>query len=240
MADERQDVAALRAVQDEIKQGRIRVYRNALNQPYVFCDHPECPGLNVPLFHRDFRGWLCRFAWNQKQLLLHEREVDRILELLSGQSLENPIANVSDPALLQLLEKEPLLATIVEFMEGRDEFETTVAELLRSLRKFASERGLLGRMASRFPGGPNVLSKKLSHFSSDLALFGITVAIRRSNGAKVKMTGRKDDDSGQSSGESSAPNRTTTKDLSALDDRTRRLQELADRKHHPKPNENSN
>lgn len=240
MADERQDVAALRAVQDEIKQGRIRVYRNALNQPFVFCDHPDCPGLNVPLFHRDFRGWLCRFAWNQKSLLLHEREVDRILELLSGQSLENPIANVSDPALLQLLEKEPLLATIVEFMEGRDVFETTVAELLRSLRKFAGERGLLGRMASRFPGGPNVLSRKLAHFSSDLALFGITVAIRRSNGAKVKLTGRKDDDSGQSSGESSALNRTTTKGLGALDDRTRRLQELADRKQNPKPNENSN
>lgn len=240
MADERQDVAALRAVQDEIKQGRIRVYRNALNQPFVFCDHPDCPGLNVPLFHRDFRGWLCRFAWNQKQLLLHEREVDRILQLLSGQSLENPIANVSDPALLQLLEKEPLLATIVEFMEGEKSLEYSMAELLKELRDFAKDHKLMGRMASRFPGGPNVLSRKLAHFSSDLALFGITVAIRRSNGAKVKLTGRKDDDSGQSSGESSAPNRTTTKDLVAVDDRTRRLQELVDRKHHTKPNENSN
>lgn len=240
MADERQDVAALRAVQDEIKQARIRVYRNALNQPYVFCDHPDCPGLNVPLFHRDFRGWLCRFVWNQKQLLLHEREVDRILELLSGQSLESPVANVSDPVLLQLLEKEPLLATIVEFMEGKDKFEASVAELLGILRKFARERGLLGRMSAHFPGGPNVLSRKLTLFSPMLEQFGIKVAIRRSNGAKVTITGRKDDDSGQSSGESSAHNQAATKDLDAVDERTRRLQNLAFRKHHPKPNDNPN
>lgn len=240
MADERQDVAALHSVQDEINHGRIRVYRNALNQPCVFCDHPDYPGLNAPLFHRDFRGWLCHFAWKAKKLLLHEREVDRILELLNGQSLASPVANMSDPALLQLLEKEPLLATIVEFMEGRDTFETTVAELLRRLRAFASERGLLGRMASRFPGGPNVLSRKLAHFNPMLEQFGIKVAIRRSNGAKVTLTGRKDDDCGQSSVESSATNCAATKDIGAVDDRTRRLHELADRKHSPKPNETSN
>jgi hypothetical protein len=238
MTDERQDVLALQAVQAEIKKGRIRVYRNALNQPYVYCDQPESPGLNVFLFHRDFRGWLCRFVWNQKQLLLHEREVDRILELLNGQSLENPVANASDPALLQLLDKEPLLATIVEFMEGKDKFEASVAELLGILRKFARERGLLGRMSAHFPGGPNVLSRKLTLFSPMLEQFGIKVAIRRSNGAKVTITGRKDDDSGQSSGESSALNQAASKDLDAADDRARRLQNLALRKHHPKPNDN--
>jgi hypothetical protein len=240
MTDERQDVVALRAVQDEIKQGRIRVYRNALNHPYVFCDHPEFPGLNVSLFHRDFRGWLCRFVWNQRQLLLHEREVDRILELLNGHSLENPITEVSDPALLQILEQEPLLATIVEFMEGKDKFEASMAELLGILRKFASERKLLGRMSSHFPGGPNVLSRKLTLFSPMLEQFGIKVAIRRSNGANVTITGRKDDDSGQSSGESSALNQAANKDLDATDDRTRRLQNLARRKLHPKPNDNPN
>lgn len=240
MTDERQDVVALRAVQDEIKQGRIRVYRNALNHPYVFCDHPEFPGLNVSLFHRDFRGWLCRFVWNQRQLLLHEREVDRILELLNGHSLENPITEVSDPALLQILEQEPLLATIVEFMEGKIKLETKMADLLKQLRSFAKERGLMGRMSHRFPGGPNVLSLKLKAFRTVLTGFGIEVVIRRSNGAKVTLIGRKDDDSGQSSRESSARNEGEAKHLDAADDRARRLQELAKRKNHRKTEENPN
>lgn len=239
MTDERQDLVALHAVQAEIKKGRIRVYRNALNQPYVCCDQAESLELNVPLFHRDFRGWLFRFVWNQEQLLLREREVDRIIELLNGQSLETPVAKASDLALLQLLEREPLLATIVEFMDGRDQFDATVAELLRILRTFARERGLLGRMSSHFPGGPNVLSRKLTLFSPMLEQFGIKVTIRRSNGAKVTINGRKDDDTGQSSGKSSVLNQSANKDLEALDDRTRRLHNLALRKP-PRPNDNPN
>ncbi|MBL8822270.1 MAG: hypothetical protein JNJ77_06740 [Planctomycetia bacterium] len=230
MADDQRDVAALHVIQHEIAEGRIRVYRNALNQAYVYCDHPSFPGQNLPLFHRDFRGWLCHYVWSQKQLLLHEREVDRILEVLRGQSMETPVAKVCDQALLQLLVEDPLLALIVDFMEGKTEVEYSMTELLRSLKIHATEHGQLKRISSRFPGGANVLSGKLKDISPSLALFGITVTIRRSNGARVTLQPRLDDTCGESSTESSAPNHNKTKGLSPVDDRALRLQELALRK----------
>lgn len=234
MTGERRDVQALLAIQNEINEGRIRVYRNALNQAFVFCDHPDSRGLNFELFHRDFRGWMCRFVWNQKQLLLYEREIDRILDLLNGLSLENPSGNISDPSMLELLETNAFLALIVEFMEGKASLEFSMNELLKRLKSFAKDQGLKVRL----PGGPNVLSRKLSELEPQLKLFGITVAIRRSNGAKVILTGRKDNTANPSSLESSTSNRLSEKEINPVDERKRRLEELKHRQQ-ASPNTNS-
>src|SRR6185312_12934595 len=111
MSSERpsQDVIALRRLEEEIGKGRIHVYRNLLGQPYVFFDIVEPtladthPAVHLHLFHKDVRGWLTQFIWKAEKILLHERELDRVLQALAGLSLRKKVDQVTDPALLELL-----------------------------------------------------------------------------------------------------------------------------------------
>jgi hypothetical protein len=230
MAKEMQDVSALRLILREVHQGQVGLYRNALNQPCVCCSHPDFPKISVPISHPEFQRWMSHFVWNRAEILLQRREISRIAELLSGQSLANPTASLPQSTILETLERNPLLETIVEFMDERETYESTMLELLKKLREFAKERGLMARMSTKFPGGPNVLSRQLSRFSSTLSCLGIAVQIRRSNGSRVALRKLKDDDHDQSSDESSAAKSEVPDDLESLDDRASRIQVLETRK----------
>lgn len=229
-----QDVLALRRLEGEIEKKRIHVYRNLLGQPYVFFDIVEKtsadtqPAIHLHLFHRDVRGWLTQFIWKAEGILLHERELDRVLQALSGLSLRNKVDRVTDPALLELLETEPTVAVLVEFMhaEKRGKLELGMESLWKTLRDFARERRLLVRGKSRFPGGANVLSRKMNHFRTELRQFGIGFTTTHSNGCKVVLE-RLDDSRSQPSAEPSAPNSTAGHELPPVDAKQAMLAKLA-------------
>src|SRR4051812_30546497 len=104
------DERALVALLAEVEARRVRLYRNALRQPWIYCDVPNHPSLHVQLFDRDFRGWFANFVWQENQEVIHEREIDRLLEILAGRSMNEHVGRVTDPALLQVIETEPLVA----------------------------------------------------------------------------------------------------------------------------------
>lgn len=238
-----QDVLALRRLEAEIENERVHVYRNILGQPYVFFDIVERtladtqPAIHLHLFHDDVRGWLTQFLWKAEGILLHERELDRVLRALHGLSLRHKLDRVTDPALLELLETEPTVAVIVEFMhaEKRSKLEHTMESLWKTLRDFARERGLLVRGQKRFPGGANVLSRKMNRFANELKPFGIRFTMTRSNGCKVVLE-RLDDSATQPSAEPSTQNPANDMDLAPADAKQAMLARLAaKRRQQPDP-----
>jgi len=220
---------ALELILNEMAHGRVRVYRNAFGTPYFFCDHGRFPSLNRPLTDPDIRGWIYNFVWTVQKVLMFERDLDRIVKVLWGRSLENPIATISNPALLEAIQQDTLAATIVEFMEDKKRFEHTMDGVWRQLQAFAKTRGLVGHNLGKFPGGANVLSRKLAQVRPLLQCCKIAIEIRRSNGAKVVLTRSEDDDKRQSSAISSAVNPAPANDLNRTDDSARRIQELTHR-----------
>lgn len=238
MSNKRPDEVALQKVLDELKEGRIHVYRNVLSQPWIYCDHSEHPAMNCYLFDRDVRGWLSNFIWTKASILPREREIDRILELLAGRSLQYHISTATDPALLEIIEKEPVVSVVVEFMHGKTRHECTMEGLWKELRKFSRERGLCGTGRRRFPGGPHVLSRKLRQLNDVLAQLGIEIQIRRSNGSKVTLIGRQDCSASEASAEASADNSHCDNNLTTKDDREQRLAALQARRNKEPTNEN--
>lgn len=156
------DVLALRRLEAEIANGRIQVYRNLLGQPYVFFDidgkiiDDTHPAVHLHLFHDDVRAWLTQFIWKAEGVLLHQRELDRVLQALAGLSLREKVEQVTDPALLQLLETEPTVAVIVEFMYAATSkrLESTMLGLWKKLRDFGHERGCWSEGRTAFREGP--------------------------------------------------------------------------------------
>ena len=142
------------------------------------------------------------------------------------------IGQIDDPALLQYIESEPVVAVLLEFMHTRDRYEQTMEVLWKELRKFARGRRLLVRGKKRFPGGPNVLSRilGLDPCAKVLERLGIILEMKRSNGCKVTLTRRLDDPATEPSGEPSAPNTSTSQGLPSKDDMAARIQRLQQRK----------
>jgi hypothetical protein len=226
MSEKRPDEQALSRVLKEIEDGRIRVYRDFLNQPWVDCDHPELRGMRTKLFAEDFRAWFAYFISKELELLLREREINRILKVLAGQSLGTGRRSVGDPALIQLMETEPVVATVVEFMHDKPRYETTMDRLWLELSKFSKERGINRLGKRRFPGGPHVLSRKLGQMKIALAQIGVDVNIRRSNGSKVTLVGRMDGSCSEASTVASADNSLAEETLHAEDARKQRILKL--------------
>ena len=232
------DELALRHLETEMEAGSIHVYRNLLGEPYVFFDVGKPgdgthPGLHRQLFHPDVRGWLTQFIWATKGVLLHDRELDRVLQALSGFSFGNRVEKATDHVLLQILETEPVVAVVVEFMhaEKQKRFERTMDSLWKTLHEFARSRGLLSRGKKRFPAGANVLSRRLGEFTGVLGKLGITVTITRSNGSKVVLE-RLDDSASQPSVQPPAQNSTTPQELPSTDAKHRMLASLAEKRRH--------
>lgn len=197
----------LDALKAEIDCGRIDIFQNLLGKPYISLRLPEHPWGTFFLLHKDVRGWLAVFAWEGGHGFLKERDIDRILTFFRGLALRKRLLGISDPALLKLLRTEPVLAVAYEFMCEKEtgKHEATMANLWKAWREHAVERGLLFSGRRRFPGGPQVLSRLITHFRDVLLALGIKVEMKRSNGSQITLT-RTDASAEQSSSESSVLN----------------------------------
>jgi hypothetical protein len=135
---------ALAGILAEIETGRIKLYRNIIRQPYVFCDHPDFSGLHVHLLDKDFRGWLTHFVYLSKDFLLKEREIDRILEELAGRSLSERERYFSDLSRIALETANPL--------NERRKAALVVRELLAGPEVVYEAEGHWDPSQSRLPG----------------------------------------------------------------------------------------
>lgn len=207
-------------IHSEIKAERIKVYRNVMGDPYISCIHPKYPKLETFLFDKNVRSWFTHFLKEEKGCLPKSGELNCILEELAGRSMSNMVGNIQDPCLTRIIESEPVVAVVLEFMHTKapPRYEESMASLWKELHKFAKERGLLVRGKNRFPAGANTLSGKLRKFLQVFEKLGITINNRRSNGSKVTIVRRLDDSSLEPSVESSELNSLNNNGLPLMDD----------------------
>jgi len=215
---------------EEIEQKNLDVYRNVVNTPYLHYRHPDFPELHASLWERDARSWIIFFAWKRLGTLLRKREVDRILECLAGWSLQRAVHSATDKAQLLAIETDLVVANVVEFMETQNPYENRMREFWKDLKKFAADRTGLKRGRDRFPGGSNVLSRRLSQASQILERLGIIVDLKRANGSIVTLNKRLDGSTRSSSKEPSPTNERSSNDLDHSDDRAVRKSNLEKRK----------
>ena len=229
-----QDTIALHRLEAEIKCGRIRVYRNPLGQACIcFNAVEEDPpgakaGVHLRMSHNDSHASLSEFIWRTEKILLDRRGVGRIMLVLQGLTLANSVGRPTDPALLELLETEPTVAVITEFMqsEKRSKLENTMESLWKELHGFAQQRDLLAIGKKRFPRGSNVLSRSMTCYKDQLMLLGIRFSMTRSNGCRVVLE-RLDDPASEPSAEPSAPKPPEKMDLLPRDANKAMLANLA-------------
>lgn len=198
---------------DAISAGHLLVYRNVLNHVHACYKPPDTgedfdmPAIEGALESKEFRDWLTLFAFRAKNIVLRQPRVQGLVRLLGGYSLSRPSALAADRALLDLLECEPVIAVVVEFMQAKyphgGRFESAMEPAWMRLNEFAKERRLLRRGRKRFPAGANVLSRELRLLSDALMRLGIRAEIYRSNGSKLVLE-RLDGSSGEPSAEPSA------------------------------------
>ena len=223
---------ALRVLEAAIEAGTINVCRSVAKNPYVIVHHQDGSSSRFALYEVQAREWLSYYLWQQNSVLLKRQEMDRILCALAGRSIGTTDGWRDDPELLRLIETEPVLAVAIEYMEqnSKSREETPMEELWKDWNKFARERGLYRLGQRKFPGGANVLSRRLTALKDVLNQLGISVKIWRSNGCKVVIERRKDDCVGEPSIEPSATNPNDGSGLHPTDDRKEFLAKLNARK----------
>ena len=224
-------VKALKHLEQEIIAGRIRLYRSLLGRPSVFAAAAKdggagsVPGINCGIFDRDFWSWLTTLLWERLGIVLRKREQDRLLSVLDGWSMRDPSGDFVDADKLRLLETEPVVTTVVVFMEDKVRHETRMEALRKELFAIAVARKVTKLGNNRFPAAANVLSKKLHLLREQIKLFGIEFDDTRSNGCKIAFW-KSDGSAGESSAGSSAPKPGDGAGLSPADDRAAAIASL--------------
>ncbi len=224
LADKSPEVKALKALLDLIAAGKVRVYRSLNGLDYLACHgklshfKDDLPEIDCPFTSDDALAWVTSFGFQECDVLLKRDAVMRMLRVLKTRAMLQPVTAMDDSERLQVLQSEPTVAAVVEFMHRRkgSVFETTMEELYQQLKKFAAENSILSRGAKRFPGGANVLGRQLRSFSGLLKDLGVRVHLKRSDGSKVTLT-RLDSSCGEPSADPSVDNPNNSNDLAHED-----------------------
>ena len=223
--------ATLKSIIEMIREGEVEVYRNKLNHPYIKLPLTEEYPKVYRIYDDAVREWIAQVAWCNHASVLPLRHIRAIMTVLAGQSFTSHRRIAQESAVIRLLETEPLIAVIVEFMSDKETYQAGAASLWNELFKLAKDRRLLNIGKQRFPGGPNVFTKKLKCERESLATIGITIDIQRKDtGCEVTLKRTNDDPIPESSSQPSGTKVDSTNTLSATDDRQARIERLANRR----------
>lgn len=190
----------------DVAANKIRLYRGISGTVYVRLTEPGESDRPLPIIDRPARCWLARYAYAKDCGVLGDSEIARVFNLLEGWAMNRAIALVDSSDQADLIEKEPVLAVIVEYMSTTHFIERMMYPLWEELWQFASKRKLLRLGRKHFPRGAQVLSRRLGEFRPVLFGLGIDVEIKRTpQGSKVTLRRRLDASSPEPSSEPSGP-----------------------------------
>lgn len=156
-------------------------------QPELFCDMMGQPRIRLP-HSRDHpveepwslrsgrvRGWIADLMWEHSSLVLLDREIDRILNVLEGKAWRDQRRDIE---LCDAIEQDAVLEAILLLMERETLFEGTVTKLQRELIKVAKRAGLDVK-GKTWPKGSPQLSGRIRVLESLLSKAGIAVERNR-------------------------------------------------------------
>jgi hypothetical protein len=205
---ERLETLALAKITQEIETGKIFVFRNLLNHPYIRVMVEQMPSGCFHLYDHEAEDWIEFFLSFRHQILLRSAELKPVIKALVGRSMMTVRHEIEEPEILHILQTEPVVATTYEYFFARPPgmVDKTMQGHWKDLREFAIERNLEKFGNKRFPGGPNVLSRQLRRFQLVLATLGIHMRLPAvSRGLPIQI-GRLDDYNSEPSPQSSGPN----------------------------------
>lgn len=156
-----------------------------LSEPQLelFCDSVGLPRIRLPpvpdhkseepwsLRSDRVRAWIAEFVWKRTAIILLDREIDRILNILEGKAWQD---QRRDLELCEAIEQDSVLEAILVYMESEPLFEGTMTKFQRELAKAAKRAGLDVR-SKNWPKGAPQLSRRIGSVERFLAKAGIKV-----------------------------------------------------------------
>lgn len=149
----------------------------------LFCDTVGLPRIRLPtipnrtaeepwkLRSDRVRAWIAVFIWERAQIILLDREIDRILNILEGKAW---LDQRRDLELCEAIEQDSVLEAVLVFMESEAVFEGTMTKFQRELAKTAKRAGLDVR-SKNWPKGAPQLSRRIGSVELFLNKAGIKV-----------------------------------------------------------------
>ena len=156
-----------------------------LNEPQLelFCDSVGLPRIRLPTVPNGnseepwslrtdrVRAWIAEFVWDRTSIILLDREIDRILNILEGKAWQD---QRRDLELCEAIEQDSVLEAVLFYMESEPLFEGTMTKFQRELAKAAKRAGLDVR-SKNWPKGAPQLSKRIGSVERFLTKAGIKV-----------------------------------------------------------------
>ena len=155
---------------------------NMAGQPCLRLPGP--PEAVVALRSPRARSWLAAEAWRITGEVLSSGQVNQVLPILEDFGWNSIAEEPFGPQLWQRIAVEPIVQSVLGFMEGRNfqEFHGSMTELLKGLTTEAQARGI--SMGVRWPRIPAILSAILSEQKDLLAAVGFDITWSRTNKAR--------------------------------------------------------
>lgn len=194
LRDTMPDHLVVRAIEELIRKGTVCIYRNSGGRVFIHTTEPGLVELNDPCPSHGCESWISQFVWQRYAVVLRQFQLTRISKLLAGRAPSPVPKAVSVRDALAVIESNPTVAAVVEFMVSRKRHEASMAAFWTVLSQLAREKGFLRIGRNRLPAGPSALSRRLSADRDVLARCGIDVKIWRSNGSRVALRKRPDAD----------------------------------------------
>lgn len=156
-----------------------------LNEPQLelFCDSVGIPRIRLPPVRNStgeepwplrsdrVRAWIADFVWERAAIILLDREIDRILNILEGKAWQD---QRRDLELCEAIEQDSVLEAVLVYMESETLFEGTMTKFQHELAKAAKRAGLDVR-SKNWPKGAPQLSRRIGSVERFLTKAGIRV-----------------------------------------------------------------
>lgn len=175
------------------------LFVNLVGQPVIALPTPEeqPTARPWPLRSERVKAWIAELVWQRQDIVLGERDIDRIITVLIGKAWKDQRTNI---ALTEAVDQDPLLDALIVFMQQNAAFDGSSTKLLAELSKAAMEAGLDTR-DRLWPSGAPQLSRRIRELKDLLrAAYIASETGRRGSGVRfVKLTRLKAADDGPKS-----------------------------------------
>lgn len=152
--------------------GRLRRHQEGENE------------VSWPIQSQRTRAWVAKVFYMQTNCLINKRALDRVLLLLDGLAEENDDIEVD---LCDLIDIDPLLGVIVNYVKFQGYVKATAVDLLRNLNEFTRKDSVVRTV--NWPQSPESLGVRLRKLIKWLEKAGIgTEFVRDSRNRWIILT----------------------------------------------------
>lgn len=206
MGEESQGIKAMAHIEAMIDEAKIKIGFSKFGTEQVVFTSPDNKTIELNIESKKFRELISHRVWSDLKVLLKEWELKRITDSLKGRLLSQGVVFIEPDQQLDFLDKELFIALFIEFAQSHGRYEGRAEEMYKKLHKFAKDQGPAHAYLRQFPGGPNIMTKKIRKYKKVFESMGVNVELKRNNGCQIEIKCSPDGGDKQPSAQSSAAN----------------------------------